>query len=58
VPSSSNLPSAITAKYPSATKISGSYEDNNSWEGKINVNGSCRAIKVSSSGSITEDKTC
>lgn len=57
--SGSNLPAAILAKYPGATRQSGGYEDNNSWEGKINTSsGSCRSIKVSSSGSITEDKSC
>lgn len=52
------LPQAIYAIYPDAVKNEGSYEDNGSWEGKINSSAGCRAIKVSSSGSITEDKKC
>jgi hypothetical protein len=59
VPSSPNLPQTILDKYPGATPISGKYEDNNSWEGKISTStGSCRSIKVSSSGSITQDESC
>ena len=57
-PSSSNLPAAILAKYPEATKRSGGYEDNRSWEGKVNTNAGCRAIKVNSSGSISQDSKC
>lgn len=57
--SGANLPQAILNRYPGATRRSGGYEDNNSWEGKINTSsGACREIKVNSSGSITEDKNC
>jgi hypothetical protein len=56
--SSSNLPAAILAKYPEATKRSGGYEDNRSWEGKVNTNAGCRAIKVNSSGTISQDSKC
>jgi cytochrome b involved in lipid metabolism len=60
VPSgSSGLPAAITDKYPGATKRSGGYEDNGSWEGKINTaGGQCREMKVNSGGSITQDQGC
>jgi len=56
--SSVGLPSAITTKYPEATKRSGEYEDNGSWEGKVNTNFGCREVKVSSSGAITKDSSC
>lgn len=56
---STGLPNAITVKYPGATKKSGSYEDNGSWKGKITTtSGQCREIKVNSSGTISEDKSC
>ncbi len=54
-----SLPAAITNMYPGATKKSGGYEDNGSWEGKINTSsGQCREMKVNSSGSITENQSC
>jgi len=40
------------------TKKSGHFEDNGSWEGEVNVNGSCRHIKTNSSGSITSNESC
>lgn len=58
-PTSQNIPQSILDKYPGATRISGKYEDNGSWEGKINTStGQCREIKVNSGGSISEDKSC
>ncbi len=52
------LPSAILSYYPDAVYISGKYEDEGGWEGKISVSGQCRAIKINSGGYISEDKNC
>lgn len=53
--STGSLPTAITSKYPNAIYISGKFEDDGVWEGKINVSGVCKAVKVSTSGSIKEE---
>ena len=55
---SGSLPASILIKYPNAEYVSGKYEDNSEWEGKINVSGGCRVIKTNSSGSIVEDQNC
>jgi cytochrome b involved in lipid metabolism len=52
------FPSSISSKYPEATLISGDFEDDGRWEGKVNTNAGCRAIKTNSSGTISEDKKC
>lgn len=56
--SSSDLPQAILDRYPGATRRSGGYEDNGSWEGKIDSSNGCREMKVNSSGAITKDESC
>ena len=52
---SAGLPPQILSKYPNAIYVSGKYEDDGGWEGKINVSGVCKAVKVGSSGTIKEE---
>ncbi len=56
--SNSDLPAGVLQKYPEATKKSGSYEDDGSWEGKVNTNSGCREMKVNQFGSVTKDSEC
>lgn len=55
---SATLPAVITAKYPDAIYLSGKYEDEGAWEGKISTGGACKAIKVSENGNISQDERC
>ncbi|KKT58544.1 MAG: hypothetical protein UX91_C0006G0081 [Candidatus Amesbacteria bacterium GW2011_GWB1_47_19] len=45
----SDVPAVIVSKYLGATLRKGNYEDNGSWEGKINYSVGCREIKVGTS---------
>jgi len=52
------FPEQVKSKYPDATLISGKYEDEGEWEGKVNTSVGCRKIKVGTSGSILKDEKC
>lgn len=56
--SNNSLPASVTAKYPGATVKKQDIEDDGKQELEIIYNGSCRKLKISAAGSVTEDEQC